>query len=252
MGEGDVDPAILWDWFVKSKNFLRHKGVSGLDMVKTVAYGMSGVHAIQWLAAKGPALPSMDWDEYKIQMRALFLNNDWKHTTCMEILCMCQLNTKPFMDFALEIMGKNNPPAGTNSFMNDDYMCETLEAAMEQELSRECNHENTASIEDFQCWLNEVKRIDEQHCARLDELTWEIAKMSIQSPVATRTPFQCSTANQVLTSSTKTFIPIPKLLQSECDLLSANGGCYKCRHFWANHIGTRCMAPPSMAPHTRP
>lgn len=244
MGEGDVDPAILWDWFVKSENYLRHKGISGLDMVKTVAYGMGGVRAIRWLAAKGPALPSMDWDEYKTQMRALFLNNDWEHTTRMEILRLRQPSAKPFMDFALELMGKNNLLAGTDSFMNDEYMRETLEAAMEQELSRECNRENTSSIEDFQNWLNEVKRIDERRRARLDELAREIAKMTIKTPVTTRTPFQRASAAQVPAPSAKPFVPIPKLLQSERELLSANGGCYKCRRFWANHIGARCTAPP--------
>lgn len=57
MGEGDVDAGILWDWFVKSENFLQHKGTPAADMVKTVAYGMTSVHVIRWLAANGPGLP---------------------------------------------------------------------------------------------------------------------------------------------------------------------------------------------------
>ena len=65
MGEGDVDAALLWDWFVKSENFLRHKNPATDDMVKTVAYGMTSVHAIRWLAANGPLLPEMDWETYK-------------------------------------------------------------------------------------------------------------------------------------------------------------------------------------------
>ncbi|KAF4602635.1 hypothetical protein EYR40_005850 [Pleurotus pulmonarius] len=236
--------SLLWDWFTKCENFLHHKGTEERDMVKTVAYGMSSVRAIRWLAAKGPVLSDMDWDTYKSQMRSLFLASDWVHTTHMEILRLRQPGSKPFIDFAFEVMGKNNLLAGTDSFMNDDYMRETLEAAMEQDLSRECNREGTHLITDFQAWLDEVKRLDERRHARLEELTREIAKMSIRPTAgsSTRTPFTRSA--QTPASSVRTLTPMPKLTDVERQLLSSNGGCFKCRKFWANHIGARCTAPP--------
>lgn len=247
MGEGDVDPSILWDWFTKCENFLRHKGVTGLDMVKTVAYGMGGVRAIRWLAAKGPVLAAMDWDMYKTQMRTLFLPSDWEHTTRLEILRLRQPNAKPFFDFALEVMGKNNFLADTDSFMNDEYMREVLEAAMEQELSRECNRENAPQIADFQEWLETVRRIDERRRARIEELTRELAKMNIRSAPATRTPFQRGTGSLPSASPTTSrpqLSAMPKLQDGERKLLSDNGGCFKCRRFWANHVAARCTAPP--------
>ncbi|KAF9488765.1 hypothetical protein BDN71DRAFT_409700 [Pleurotus eryngii] len=243
MGEGDVDPALLWDWFTKCENYLRHKGVDGNDMVKTVAYGMSSVRAIRWLAAKGPVLHEMDWDTYKLQMRALFLTSDWEHTTRMEILRLRQ-NSKPFMDFAFEVMGKNNLLAGTDSFLNDDFLRETLEAGMEQELSRECNRENTHATIDFQRWMEEVKRLDERRRARLEELTREIAKLGLRSAPSTRTPFAKNTASSSAPPAPRNLTPMPKLTDTERTLLSTNGGCYRCRKFWAGHIGPRCTAPP--------
>lgn len=132
-------------------------------MVKSIAYRMSGVRAIHWLAAKGPILGDMDWDTYKLQMCFLFLPCDWEHTTRMDILRLCQPSSNPFIDFVFKVMGKNNLLAGTDSFMNNNYMRETLEAAMEQELSRECNRENTPQIMDFQTWLDAVKHIDKHH-----------------------------------------------------------------------------------------
>ncbi|KAF9492968.1 hypothetical protein BDN71DRAFT_1375618, partial [Pleurotus eryngii] len=149
-------------WFTKCEIFLRHKNVPSADMVKTVAYGMSSVRAIRWLAAKGPVLGAVDWDKYKLQMRSLFLPSDWEHSTRMDILRYHQSTSKPFIDFAFELMGKNNLLAGTDSFMNDDFMRETIEAGMEQELSRECNREGTNHIIEFQAWLDEVKRLDEK------------------------------------------------------------------------------------------
>ncbi|KAF9494847.1 hypothetical protein BDN71DRAFT_1392671, partial [Pleurotus eryngii] len=244
MGEGDIDPSTLWNWFTKCENFLRHKNVTGLDMVKTVAYRMGGVRTICWLMAKGPILEDMDWDSYKTQMHALFLQSDWEHTTCMEILRMQQPSSKPFFDFALEVMGKNNL-AGTDSFMNDDYMHKTLEATMEQELSQECNCKNTPQLSDFQEWLDVIRCIDKHCCAHLEELTREIVKMNIHPAPTTRTPFQrLPTSNSTSTPLTNQTTPMPKLLQEERQLLSENGSCYKCHHFWVNHVAARCTTPP--------
>ncbi|KAF9494826.1 hypothetical protein BDN71DRAFT_1431456 [Pleurotus eryngii] len=224
MGEGDIDPSTLWNWFTKCENFLCHKNITNLDMVKTVAYGMGGVRTICWLAAKGPILGDMDWDSYKTQMRTLFLQSDWEHSTRMEILRMHQPSTKPFFDFALEVMGRNNLLAGTDSFMNDEYMRETLEATMEQELSRECNLDNVSQLSDFQEWIDTVRHIDERHHACLEELTREIAKMNIRSAPTTQTPFQhASTTSNTSATSTGQTTPMPKLLQEECQLLSENG-----------------------------
>ncbi|KAF4604556.1 hypothetical protein EYR40_003330 [Pleurotus pulmonarius] len=200
LGKGDVDASVLWDWFTKCENFLRHKDVSGLAMVKTVAYGMSGVRAIRWLAASGPLLHEMDWDTYKTQMRSLFLPSDWEHTTRMDILRFRQ-GSKVFIDYALELMGKNNLLAGTDSFMNDEFMRETIEAGLESELSRECNREGLGEIVEFSEWLDKANK--PPHLP-----------------------------------------PMPKLTEPERQLLSANGGCYKCRKFWAGHVGSRCTAPP--------
>ncbi|KAF4602469.1 hypothetical protein EYR40_005676 [Pleurotus pulmonarius] len=187
MGEGDVDASILWDWFVKSENFLRHKNTPTQDMVKTVAYGMSSVHAIRWLAANGPALPSMDWDTYKDQMRTLFLPTDWEYTARMAVLRLKQ-GTRPFMDFALDAMGRNNLLADTPSFMNDDFLRDAIEAGMEPELAQECHRENTNRLTDFRPWLDEVKRLDERRRQRFDEIAKEFARLNVRTTVPGRVP----------------------------------------------------------------
>ncbi|KAF9492204.1 hypothetical protein BDN71DRAFT_1509674 [Pleurotus eryngii] len=251
MGEGDVDAGILWDWFVKSENFLRHKGTPAANMVKTVAYGMTSVHAIRWLAANGPGLPSMEWDTYKDQMRALFLPTDWEYTARMAVLRLKQ-GSRPFMDFALDAMGRNNLLAGTASFMNDDFLQDAIEAGMDPELAVECHRENTNTIMNFRPWLDEVKRLDEQRRQRFEEIAKEFARLNIRTTVPGRVPFKMAgvvnttkpAAPQASSSQTSSFIPIPKLTEEERVLLKENGGCFKCRRFFAGHIGPRCPNPP--------
>ncbi|KAF9495570.1 hypothetical protein BDN71DRAFT_873162 [Pleurotus eryngii] len=251
MGEGDINTALLWDWFVKSENFLRHKNTTAQDMVKTVAYGMTSVHAIRWLAANGPLLLEMDWDTYKEQMCVLFLPTDWEYTARMAVLRLKQ-GFHPFMDFALDAMARNNLLAGTVSFMNDDFLRDAIEAGMDPELVQECHRENTNRLTEFRTWLDEVKRLDERRRQRFDEIVKEFARLSVHTTVPGRVPpkmavFAKSTASSSSSSSSmtqSTFVPIPKLTDAECRLLQENGGCYKCRRFFAGHIGPRCPNPP--------
>lgn len=249
MGDGDVDASLLWEWFTKAENFLRHKGTAEKDMVKTVAYGTSGVHAIRWLAAAGPTLCEMSWDDYKDQMCSLYLPSDWEYTARMSVLRLKQ-GPRPFMDFALDLMGKNNLLAGTSSFLNDNFVRDAIEAGMEPDLAAECHRENTNCFMDFRPWLDEVKRLDERRRQRFDEIAKEFARLNLRTTVpghaGARAPLR-SSANQAggnITGSSPTFVPIPKLLPEEQKLLSDNGGCFKCRRFFANHIGPRCPNPP--------
>ncbi|KAF9493155.1 hypothetical protein BDN71DRAFT_1508868 [Pleurotus eryngii] len=127
MGEGDVNASLLWDWFTKAENFLWHKSMPAPDMVKTMVYSMTSVHAIHWLTASGLSLPSMDWNTYKDQMCALFLPTDWEYTAGMSVLHLKQ-GSCPFMDFTLDTMGKNN--------------LDTIKAGMDTDLTLECHREN--------------------------------------------------------------------------------------------------------------
>ncbi|KAF9489190.1 hypothetical protein BDN71DRAFT_1401992 [Pleurotus eryngii] len=252
MGEGDVNAGLLWDWFVKSENFLWYKNTPSQDMVKTVAYGMTSVHAIRWLAANGPSLPEMDWETYKDQMRTLFLPSDWEYTARMAVLCLKQ-GSRPFMDFALDAMARNNFLTGTVSFMNDDFLRDAIEAGMDPELAQECHRENTNRFSDFCPWLDKIKRLDKRHRQRFDEIAKEFARLNIRTIVPSRVPPKMAafagTRNTSTTTSSSSaqqaaFVPIPKLTDAERRLLQENGGCYKCRRFFAGHIGPRCPNPP--------
>ncbi|KAF9489965.1 hypothetical protein BDN71DRAFT_1400673 [Pleurotus eryngii] len=103
----------------------------------------------------------MDWDTYKEQMRSIFLPVNSEYTTRMSILRMKQ-GSRPFIDYTLDVMGKNNLLARTDSFMNDDFIRNAIEAGMEADLAVECHRENTNSVVAFKAWMDEVKHLDEK------------------------------------------------------------------------------------------
>ncbi|KAF9487084.1 hypothetical protein BDN71DRAFT_1437114 [Pleurotus eryngii] len=185
MGEGDVDATVLWEWFNKAENFFRHKSITAENKVVTVAYGMSGVHAIRWLSANSLNLESMTWDDYKTYMHTLFLASDWEHSTRMDMLRI-QQGSRTFVDFSLEMMGRNNLLAGTDSFLNDELLRDMLEANMDRELARECNREALSSLSSFRDWLDEVKHVDECHRQRLEEISCEVNRLNSRLPFRRR------------------------------------------------------------------
>ncbi|KAF9489768.1 hypothetical protein BDN71DRAFT_1435181, partial [Pleurotus eryngii] len=240
MGEGDVDASVLWDWFNRSENFFRQKSITADNRVVSIAWGMSGVHAVRWLSANSPLLDAMSWDDYKEHMRTLFLPSDWEHAGRMDVLRL-QQGSRSFVEFSLDMMGRNNLLAGTDSFFNDEALRDTMDANMDRELARECNRENVTSITSFRDWLDEVKRLDERKRQRMEEIERTLARINAKSnnnratSTVTRPPFQPRNTNAPVGTNTGSFTPMPKLTDDERALLSANGGCYKCR--------ARCTAP---------
>ncbi|KAF9491940.1 hypothetical protein BDN71DRAFT_1345166, partial [Pleurotus eryngii] len=248
MGEGDVDASVLWDWFNRSENFFRQKLITPENRVVSIAWGMSGVHAVRWLSANSPLLDAMSWGDYKEHMRTLFLPSDWEHAGRMDVLRL-QQGSRSFVEFSLDMMGRNNLLAGTDSFFNDEALRDTMDANMDRELARECNRENVTSIASFWDWLDEVKRLDERKQQRMEEIERTLARINAKSNnnratnTVTRPPFQPRNTGAPDGANTGSFTPMPKLTDNERALLSANGGCYKCRKFWAGHVGARCTAP---------
>ncbi|KAF9495683.1 hypothetical protein BDN71DRAFT_1390877, partial [Pleurotus eryngii] len=223
----------------------QHKNTPAENRVVSVAWGMSGVHTVCWLSMNLPILESMSWDTYKSQLRTLFLPSDWEHSARMDVLRLQQCS-RSFVEYSLDVMGKNNLLAGTDSFFNDEFLRDTLEANMDCKLARKCNRENTNAIISFRDWLDEVKHLNKKKRQRMEEIERTLAKINarmVANCSQGRPPLQPRNGT---TSSTNdpTTSRLPKLEDSERQLLSTNGGCFKCRRFWAGHLGARCTVPP--------
>ncbi|KAF9492626.1 hypothetical protein BDN71DRAFT_1396440 [Pleurotus eryngii] len=168
----------------------------------------------------------------------------------MSILHMKQ-GSRPFIDFALDMMGRNNLLAMIASFMNNDFIRDAIEARMEPDLATECHRESINCFKAFKVWMDKVKRLDEKRHWCLEEITKEFVRLSIkapannsggQAPLRTFTAMNPSKAvsSSSSSSSSSNFISIPKLTADKRKLLQNNGGCFKCHRFWTNHISPHC------------
>ncbi|KAF9496563.1 hypothetical protein BDN71DRAFT_1505680 [Pleurotus eryngii] len=45
MGKGNINTALLWDWFNKAEQFFRHKSIEVSTHVEAIAWGMTSIHA---------------------------------------------------------------------------------------------------------------------------------------------------------------------------------------------------------------
>ncbi|KAJ8703392.1 hypothetical protein PTI98_002015 [Pleurotus ostreatus] len=113
LGKGDVDASVLWDWINQCESFFRHKTIPTKSKVVTIAWGMTGVHAVRWLSANAPLLEAMAWDEYKEHMCGLFLPSDWEHSACMDVLRL-QQGPRTFVDFSQHSRERETMLRGSN------------------------------------------------------------------------------------------------------------------------------------------
>ncbi|KAF9497999.1 hypothetical protein BDN71DRAFT_1429160 [Pleurotus eryngii] len=218
MGEGDVDTTVLWEWFNKAENFFCHKSIAAENKVVTVAYGMSRVQAIHWLSANTLNLESMIWEDYKTYMRMLFLASDWEHSTCMDVLHI-QQGSKTFMEFSLEMMGRNNLLAASS--MTSFF------ATHSKQIWTGSSLVNAIEKTYLHCRPSETGLTRSNVSTNVIDNDWR--KYHVRSTVLSKVP------GNALTAGSMPFMPIPKLLDLERTLLSNNSKCYKCRKFWAGH-----------------
>jgi hypothetical protein len=245
---GDISPAVMRQYENACKNYFVHKKVAGDDQVPMIVGGLMDSRVSDWIDADHARILELSFDDFLIEFKEGYLDEDWEDDMRREVLGMSQ-GSKSFWDYAVSLQHKNSLLHGTPSHLSEEQIRHQLGAGMEVRLSKKIGAKKVNKIENFHKWLNEVKRFDDQLRANREEYE----RILKESREATRQVNTASEPNRCVPNNTNSFgnaaassstsVPrkqCPALLSVECQLLKDNEGCLKCRRFFVDHRAANC------------
>ena len=239
---GEITPQNARDYELACDGYFERKKIAADEQVAMILYGFKDACVISWVSAHRDRLKKMDFPAFMSEFRKGFLGNQWEQIVRRELNAMRQ-GSMSFWAFAQEVQAKNSLLIGTSVHLDDDGVISQLEAGMDERLALRVYRETFAKT-DLLAWLNEVKRVDEILDADRREFR-NIASQN-QSQSTRATSFNSNPSRNANTSSTNkdsdTRTPyLPKLMETEKELLSKCGGCFKCRRPHADHMSRDCQ-----------
>ncbi|KIM88189.1 hypothetical protein PILCRDRAFT_3223 [Piloderma croceum F 1598] len=205
------------------------------------------------IPADKQVLLALTFEEFMVEFRVNYLEEDWESTTRCQLLAMTQGN-QSFRNYAVALQAKNSLLINMPSYLQKDKLRHQIEARIDAKLAKKCDAEKLNNIVDFKKWLADVRRLNEN--IRSDRLELENV-MKINRDMNCRNnylaePSRCSNipntttpsssaanpSNAATSSSTPRYAPC--LTELERQLLMDNEGCFKCRKPFADHRSKDC------------
>src|SRR5277367_4221620 len=213
------------------------KSIAETDQVKHILGAFKCVHIRDWIASDCARLLSLSFEEFMQELRNNYLPSDWVKTIRSNLLSMQMTKATRFWDWAQDVRALNLVLKGTTSHLDDTSLRNQLEAGLETSLRAECARDDLYKVTVLKDWMERVKKVDER--LNFERKRYREIFMEESALRSAKRPFSSSSrAANVSTNSSSSssnvkrpFSRLPKLLDSEKDLLSANAGCFKCRRF---------------------
>ena len=129
---------------------------------------------------------------------------------------------------ALNIILRNSP-----SHLDDNILCNQMEAGLHVELRTACSRKELHKIKDLKPWIEKVRKIDERlesERKRYREIFAEESSRANKRPaLANYSHTANTTSSTASTASSSSRSYPPKLTPAETALLRLYHGCFKCR-----------------------
>lgn len=220
-------------------------------MVKKVAWGMQELIIQDWYLNDQDRSNKLLFTEYLNlkEVREYWLPTDWEDTVHQKMLSSMQGN-RPFHDWAIEIQSKNTLLRDTDSYFTDVYLKYHLESHMNPHLATDY-HDERITEHDLHKWINKVKVLDNKHLHNVAQhkeaadAVWQAGqgKSTTDKKLSSTTHFSKARKTTTTdTSSSKTFVRLPSLTDTERQLLRDDDGCFKCCEPFAGHTSANCPA----------
>jgi len=251
----DITPDIMCEYEDTCINFFNAKEIAADKQVRKILVGIKDHHIKNWIVVEHDALLALTFEEFMIEFRTNYLEDDWELMTHRQLLTMTQGN-QTFWNFAVALQAKNSLLINTNLYLLKDKLCHQIKAGIDAKLAKKCDSEKSNKIVDFKKWLADVKCLNKGICA--DRVELELAMKtncdSNRCSNALMEPSHCANNTAATASASSSNnnnnnnAPAssaanryaPKLTDLKCQLLVDNEGCYKCRKPFADHCSKDC------------
>ncbi|CAA7264090.1 unnamed protein product [Cyclocybe aegerita] len=240
----------------------RSKTIAEEEKVPLILSAFKDLHIRDWIASDRERLLGLTYDAFMKELRANYLPTDWIENVCNEILGNRQQKNEPFWAWTQKMKAVNILLRGTTSHFNDDQLRQQLEGLMDAELRKAAARKGINAKTTLKDWIEAVKNLDEEYAYdrkryrdAFEEDQRSSKRVALSGNAGNTAPRSSSNKASTSTGRAQTggkWKKLPKLEQSEKDLLEEYEGCWKCRQFFAYH-GTRSCPnefPPGNGYHT--
>ncbi|KIM85721.1 hypothetical protein PILCRDRAFT_5379 [Piloderma croceum F 1598] len=160
LNAGDITPDVMREYEDDCINFFDAKEIPTDKQVQKILAGIRDHRIKDWIVVEREVLLALTFEDFMVEFRANYLEEDWESTTRCQLLAMTQGN-QSFRNYAVALQAKNSLLINTPSYLQKDKLRHQIEAGIDAKLAKKCDAEKSNTIVDFKKWLADVRRLDE-------------------------------------------------------------------------------------------
>ncbi|KAF8219177.1 hypothetical protein L208DRAFT_1342593, partial [Tricholoma matsutake] len=207
------------------RHYFSVKDVPANDHVKKIIYNFESTAVQSWINAEEARLVALLFPEFLITLKKKFLPCSWE-----DELVQDQIVPQGSTDFLTWV----------NSVWNANDELGTAKSAYHIPDDPPSATKGTLdAITDFEEWMERLQLLEQDLQARRAGWVSSTAKASNVLRDSSAPNIESSTSTPAITYTT----PLKPLTDDEKTLLRQHMGCYKCRVFYAGHLGCNCTNP---------
>ncbi|KAF8236977.1 hypothetical protein L208DRAFT_1250070, partial [Tricholoma matsutake] len=256
LSAGSITVSNLCKFEYTCKRFFSYKEIPTKEAVGHIIYSFESEFMQSWIESDSECLSSLTFAEFMIEIKQKWLPTDWEDELIQELIA--PQGDLEFYQWSVSVCKVNNELEAADSLQ---YIpCERFRAHLiahlnpALRLAYHASKKELDAIKDIETWIHCIVLLDLQLATHQKQISTSMAlaannamkhtqstNHNMSSNTATTTQYIPSSSNTALTPLVA-FIAIPRLMQSNKDLLDLHQGCYKCWTFYAGHFSCTCTA----------
>ena len=260
LSAGSITVVNLRRFDYACKRFFAYKEIAPEDQVGHIIYSFESEFMQSWIESDSARLISLSFQDFMLEVKRKWLPSDWEDELIQELIA--PQGDHEFYEWSVSICKANNELEAAESLQHipaarfHAHLVAHLNPALR--LAYRAAKKELDAVEDIEAWIHRIIILDVQLTTQQKQISTSMAiaaKNTAKTQTTNRTANTYSapstgamgtTANTSTNSSSNTstpligFVALPKLTQTEKDLLDLHQGCYKCRVFYAGHFSRTC------------